>query len=184
MTLWLYYTTFLSKKTLVSYEIILFGMINTKILFITYFLCALFVRLGGSKFGPVALASGGWFHYRRVDWRLACRPHNLDLRLVYKKKPLGRPVIVYFFILALYWLFSFIPLYYTNVLNDQCLKLWGVNRLVFGSFVGMVLMQFAILVDKYARLKNDGKVFFPYQKVVFPISTLMVASLILYFICK
>ena len=100
------------------------------------------------------------------------------------KKSKAKPVVVLILILFAYWFLTFIPLYATNVINNTCKTIIGINRLVFGSILGIILTGLSISLDKLIRLPRKGKVLFPYQKVVIPLSVLSIASLILNTYCK
>jgi hypothetical protein len=80
--------------------------------------------------------------------------------------------------LILYFLLTFIPLYKMNVIDNIWRTIWGINRLLFGSICGLILSSCALLVDKLLRKKNNGKAIFKYQKVILPLSILIVFSLI------
>ena len=81
----------------------------------------------------------------------------------------------------LFWYaFTFVPLKYTNIMGHPLNKILGMDKLIFGSFVGSVVFLIAIWADKKVR-KMKGKQLFVYQKVVFPVATLIVTSLIMYF---
>jgi len=60
--------------------------------------------------------------------------------------------------------------------------LWGIDKIVFGTVIGTVLFILSIFIDKLLRTKNNGKVYFPYQKVIIPVSLLSIASISLYFL--
>jgi hypothetical protein len=101
------------------------------------------------------------------------------------KKRDERTVIFLPVALAFYWALTFIPLYAIRIIsNTNCLTFWGLNRLVFGSLLGIVLAILAVIIDRLSRRLNSGKKIFSYQKIVIPTGILLIASIILYFICK
>ena len=55
-------------------------------------------------------------------------------------------------------------------------SLWGVDKVLLGLVVGYVISLLAIRVDKLIRKGNNGKVLFPYQKVVIPIVFLLLTT--------
>lgn len=57
------------------------------------------------------------------------------------------------------------------------------NRIVYGTAIGSMFFLIGVYADKFQRKKYD-KIFFPFQKVVFPVLSLIVATLILYFIIR
>lgn len=100
------------------------------------------------------------------------------------RKRTKKPLIFLPFITGAYWLFSFAPLYVTGIINNtNCLTFLGLNRLVFGSLLGIVLTGLAIFIDKLLRRQKQGKALFLYQKVIIPLGILLIASFILNIIC-
>ena len=100
---------------------------------------------------------------------------------LYRKKD-KKPFIVLGLLVFGFWLLVFIPLDYAGLL-DGCTTLGGMNRLVFGSLIGVIVAAIGILMDKYIRSKKEGKAAFSYQKVILPLSLLILASLIMASIC-
>ena len=75
------------------------------------------------------------------------------------------------------------PLYFFGVIGQCANKLWGIDKLVIGTFAGSIL--FLIGASWYARIKRRrGHAYFPFQKVFMPIAPLIVASLIFYYLVK
>ncbi len=54
-------------------------------------------------------------------------------------------------------------------------KKLGVN---FVLAIGLITVIFSFILDKFLRKMNNGKVFFPYQKVVIPVVLLFIAVLV------
>ena len=102
-------------------------------------------------------------------------------RWLYKKKT-KKPLIGLALLTLAWWLLVFIPFYYIGLLKG-CMTILGINRLVFGSIVGVIIATMGILWDKYLRSKRGGKAAFPYQKVILPLSLLILGSLITALIC-
>jgi len=100
------------------------------------------------------------------------------------KKREKKPMIVLFITLVLYWFFTITSLYKANIINDYCLKMFGLNRLVFGSLLGILATSIALVTEKILRQRGNGKALFPYQKVILPISLLVILSFILNSICE
>ncbi len=82
-----------------------------------------------------------------------------------------------------YYALIYYSLEYAGMLNG-CQTLWGQNKLVLGMLLGMFGFSLGVIADKLLRRKNSDKVFFPFQKVVMPISGLAILSVIFYFITK
>jgi hypothetical protein len=81
------------------------------------------------------------------------------------------------------WTFGFfIASIITFVLTKQIGHLGnvylGIDKVVFGLTVGLVISLLAILIDRLTRKMNNGKVYFPYQKVVVPLVLLTITTFI------
>jgi hypothetical protein len=77
----------------------------------------------------------------------------------------------------------FLPLHFMGILGHPFNIILGIDKLIFGAFFGSILFLLAIYLDKKVR-EIKGKQLFQYQKVVFPVSILAIASLIFYFITR
>jgi uncharacterized membrane protein len=84
---------------------------------------------------------------------------------------------------SLYFLLTFLPLHFAGITGHPFNKIAGIDKLLIGSFVGVLVFLLALFLDKKAR-KKFGKQFFNYQKVVFPVALLAIVSLIFYFITR
>ena len=84
--------------------------------------------------------------------------------------------------LSLY-LMTFVPLQLTNFIGHPANKVWGIDKLIFGTIIGSVGFLFGIYLDKKQR-EIYGKQFFQFQKVAFPVSALLIACCILYLAIK
>jgi hypothetical protein len=62
-------------------------------------------------------------------------------------------------------------------------KFCGMDRLLFGIILGTVLFSAGVIVHNYLFKKNEGKSHFKGQKIAVAIAPLVIASIILYFIC-
>ncbi len=79
---------------------------------------------------------------------------------------------------------TFFSLWEFKYLNVPLNTLWGIDKIVFGIAVGTFLFWAGSLIHATLKKKNGGKVYFPFQKVVFPFSMLIIGSLLYYFSCK
>jgi hypothetical protein len=86
-------------------------------------------------------------------------------------------------IIALMYLFVLIPLKLGGTIGIIRNTLWGIDKIFLGIFAGSAVFLIGIWADKFQR-KKFKKIFFPFQKVVFPVLTLTVTSLIFYFITR
>lgn len=84
--------------------------------------------------------------------------------------------IVYFGMVVL-------PLYFKEIIGHPFNRLWGIDKLVVGISFGSIIFIIAILIYEIMKKKN-GHAHFAYEKVVIPISSLIITSVIFYFITK
>lgn len=61
-------------------------------------------------------------------------------------------------------------------------KLWNIDKLILGIVVGTIFFVIGNLSYIYLKKKNNGRAHFPFQKVVMPVASLVIISLIFYFI--
>jgi hypothetical protein len=97
-----------------------------------------------------------------------------------KNKVLGNPVILSILMLGLtlsYFIFS----HKTGSPSNQ---LMGLDKIIFGQSLGLLIMFLGIFVDRYSRKLNDDKILFQYQKVVFPVGFLIIFTLLFKLIFK
>lgn len=83
---------------------------------------------------------------------------------------------------GLFYVFTIGPLYRSGIIGHPANKFWGIDKLLLGIILGSILFLVAIFLNSYLKKKNDGKVFFPFQKVVVPVVILVISSGIFYFL--
>lgn len=83
-----------------------------------------------------------------------------------------------------YYFFIFASLYYLKSFEHPLNKLWGANKILLGIIIGSIAFWGASQFHFYLKKKNNNKVYFPFQKVVIPVGTLIILSIIFYFITK
>lgn len=85
-----------------------------------------------------------------------------------------------------YYLLIVVPLFFTgmidNPLNTICTC--GVDKLLIGIIVGSFGFWAGAEWYFYLKAKNDGHAYFPFQKVVMPVSPLIILSIIFYLLTK
>ncbi len=79
-----------------------------------------------------------------------------------------------------YYLLTFVPLYYTGILGHPANQIWGTDKIIFGATIGSIVFFLGDALHHYFKKINNGKSFFPYQKVVVPVLSLIIISLIFY----
>lgn len=85
-------------------------------------------------------------------------------------------------VLAIFYLLVIPPLYWTGMIDYSDEQMWGVNKIILGTIIGSVAFLFGVFVDKFLRSLNEGKVFVYFQKVIAPVLTLSIISVIFYLI--
>lgn len=119
--------------------------------------------VSGLWVGGLILSSSFWL----TDWlvKKGLKPNRSLLSLT---------VVVLFYALTL------VPLWQTKIIGHPDNTLFGYDKLLIGTTIGSVIFLLALLADKTVR-KMHGRQFFVYQKVVFPVASLLLASLIIYY---
>ncbi|NTU66975.1 MAG: hypothetical protein HGB08_03565 [Candidatus Moranbacteria bacterium] len=93
--------------------------------------------------------------------------------------PGEKPVIV-----LGYYALIVLPLYAKGIFGHPLNRLWGMDKLMLGIVVGSAAFFFGGMMHFHHKKKNDDKVYFPFQKVVFSVSPLIILSIIFYSITK
>jgi len=84
----------------------------------------------------------------------------------------------------LYYALIILPLYFTRVIGHFLNTLWGIDKIVLGTAFGSIAFFAGSYFHFYLKKKNNHQVHFPFQKIVFAISPLIILSLVFYFITK
>jgi hypothetical protein len=79
-----------------------------------------------------------------------------------------------------FYLLTLLPLYFTGILGHPENKIFGVDKLLLGILLGSLFFLFGVFLHNFLKKKNQGKSFFPFQKVVIPLLFLMSLSFIFY----
>jgi len=62
--------------------------------------------------------------------------------------------------------------------------LWGIDKIMLGVSVGSIGFLIAGQTYQYLKKKNNNQAHFPFEKVVLPVSTLILLSIIFYLLTK
>jgi len=85
-----------------------------------------------------------------------------------------------------YYLLIVVPLFFIgmigNPLNTICTC--GADKLLIGIIVGSLGFWSGAEWYFYLKAKNNGHAYFPFQKVVMPVSPLIILSIIFYYLTK
>ncbi|MDD4106853.1 MAG: hypothetical protein PHX84_02870 [Candidatus Shapirobacteria bacterium] len=92
----------------------------------------------------------------------------------------GSPIVLSFLMLAL----TLVYFIFTDQTGGVANKVIGLDKIIFGQVLGMFVWFLGIFVDRKSRTLNGGKILFPYQKVVFPISILLIFTILFKLIFK
>lgn len=89
-----------------------------------------------------------------------------------------------FWVIFLMYALVIIPLLLDHTIGIAKNTFLGIDKIILGIIVGSIVFMLGILADKTARKKNDGKQYFKFQKVIFPVLSLIITSLVFYFLTK
>ena len=79
-----------------------------------------------------------------------------------------------------YYLLTLLPLWYYGIMGHPLNTIFGIDKILFGSILGTAVFMATVWLHNYLKQKNNGKSFFPYQKVVLPVVILLIFSIILW----
>lgn len=97
-----------------------------------------------------------------------------------KNKYFGSPLLLSLFLFAS----TLSYFYFTDQVGLLTNQLLGVDKIVLGQSLGLLIMFLGIFIDRYSRKLNGGKILFPYQKVLFPFLSLLLFTLLFKLIFK
>ena len=94
----------------------------------------------------------------------------------------GRKIIV---VLA-YYIAVVLPLYLKGIIGHSANTFCGcgIDKLIVGISSGTIGFTIGALLNHYLKKRNQGKAYFPFQKVVLPVSPLIIFSVIFYFLTR
>ena len=107
----------------------------------------------------------------------------ITIAWIHKKWPSIMTKYYYLPTFASMYVFILIPLKLGHMIGVYRNTLFGIDKIILGTIVGSIVFLIGVWADKYQR-KKFSKIFFPFQKVIFPVVCLLIASLILFFITK
>jgi hypothetical protein len=125
--------------------------------------------VSGVWIGGVILSTSLWL----IDWLGKKNFKSLKWYYDFKYR--------YYAVIFLMYALVVLPLLRGEIIGHPFNKLWGIDKLILGIVVGSGAFLLGVYADKKVRgLK--GKQLFGFQKVVFPVVTLLLASLIFFLI--
>jgi hypothetical protein len=82
-----------------------------------------------------------------------------------------------------YYALIVIPLFFTGLIGNPANVVGlGLDKLLLGIITGSISFWFGASWYYYIKEKNNGRAYFPFQKVVMPIAPLAVLSILFYFL--
>jgi len=75
---------------------------------------------------------------------------------------------------------TLVPLWMGGLIGHPLNTILGIDKIIFGTVLGSLMFLVGMWVDKKVR-KIKGKQLFVYQKVVFPVTSLVITSLLIYY---
>lgn len=89
------------------------------------------------------------------------------------------------------WLLSFIMLaltlfyfQFTNQIGHASNRLLGIDKIIFGQSLGLIAMFIGNFIYGFTKYKNNGKTIFPYAKVIFPVSLVLITTFVFKIVFK
>lgn len=76
------------------------------------------------------------------------------------------------------------PLFLNRTIGIKGNTFWGIDKIILGIAVGSLVFLLGIWADKKVRKSREGKQLFIFQKVAFPVLSLLATSVIFWFLLK
>jgi len=67
---------------------------------------------------------------------------------------------------------------FTDQIGHISNRLLGIDKIIFGQTLGMLVMFLGNFIYGFTKYKNGGITLFPYAKVVFPVSLILITTLV------
>jgi len=87
-------------------------------------------------------------------------------------------------IAILFYLMVILPLYWSGIMGHPDNKFFGIDKLLFGIIAGSLAFFLGHSLSNFLKKKNQGKAFFPFQKLILPISFLIILSVLFFYLIK
>jgi len=85
----------------------------------------------------------------------------------------------------MYYIFILIPFWRTDIISfHPANMLWGMDKILLGLILGSVFFLLAHSTYLLMKEKNGGHAHFPFEKIALPVGTLVVISIIFYYITR
>lgn len=120
------------------------------------------------------LISGAWIGGLTVSMIIWSVDWLKRKNIVFKLRGLAVSITMYFLIVY--------PLYIIGVIGHPANTFLGIDKLLFGITAGSLAFLLSTMLHNFLKSKNNGKSYFPYQKIAVPVLVLIIISVIFYFI--
>lgn len=88
------------------------------------------------------------------------------------------------FILFLVYFSTLLPLYKFKFIGLVGNTIWGIDKILLGIVAGTIVFWLGAFTNTVLKKRNEGKVYFPFQRVALPVGLLIIVSLAYYIYCK
>ena len=119
----------------------------------------------GIWLGALIVSSIAWM----IDWL-----NRKDIHFLFRKI-----LIIVSFYLIFIW-----PLYIWKIMGLPENQIFGMDKILFGVIIGSIIFILAMIADWYLRKINENTIVIKYQKVLIPLTFLVIASIIAYLLIK
>lgn len=85
---------------------------------------------------------------------------------------------------AAYYALLVAPLYFYDLIGHPLNKFLGVDKILVGVIFGSIFFYGAGSLYQWMKKNNHNKPHFPYEKVVLPVGTIVILSILFYFLTK
>ncbi len=92
----------------------------------------------------------------------------------------GMPIIT----TLAYLVLIIVPLFWMGLIGHPLNVLWGIDKLVLGIVLGTFFFVAGATLHGELKKGHGGTSYFPFQKVVFPVAPLILASILFYFLTR
>jgi len=92
----------------------------------------------------------------------------------------GRKILIF----LAYYAIVILPLWLKGKIGHPLNRLCGIDKLLFGIILGIVLFAVGVILHNYIRKRNNDISYFKGQKIAFAVAPLIIASIVLFYICK
>ncbi|MDD5639656.1 MAG: hypothetical protein PHR47_02520 [Candidatus Pacebacteria bacterium] len=175
-------------KKFIGVFIFFFGLLFTKTAFAICQVCTVAVVAGSyiaRQYGIDDTITGLWVgaltliaYQWSIEW--------IEKMLKRKNKKLKKraKIILEVITFCLFYAFVIWPLHSLEVVGLTNNQIFGIDKILFGIIVGTAVFFSAQKWYEEIKANNNGKAFFPFQKVVMPVGSLVLLSLVFYYLTK